>query len=168
MLASEGTSLRARVARSMFWIAWSRGVLQVLALATTLLVARILVPADYGVMALAGFWIGMAGMLAEMGLGSAIIQFHDLDKREIDTCFWITMTLAIGCCAALSLGAPAIARWFAVPRLADVLPLLSLVMPLTACRVVSDSLLRKRLALDRVSQEEVIGAVVTLPITIGC
>jgi PST family polysaccharide transporter len=39
---------------------------------------------------------------------------------------------------------------------------------LTACRVVSDSLLRKRLALDRVSQAEVIGAVVTLPITIGC
>jgi len=45
---------------------------------------------------------------------------------------------------------------------------LSLVLPLTACRVVSDSLLRKRLALDRVSQAEVIGAVVTLPITIGC
>jgi PST family polysaccharide transporter len=39
---------------------------------------------------------------------------------------------------------------------------------LTACRVVSDSLLRKRLALDRVSQAEVIGAAVTLPVTIGC
>lgn len=156
------------MAHSMFWITWSRGVLQLLTFATTLLVARILVPADYGVMALAGFWTGTAGMLAEMGLGSAIIQFRDLDRRDVDTCFWITMTLAIVCCAVLSLGAPLIAWWFAVPRLADVLPVLSLVLPLTACRVVSDALLRKELALDRVSQAEVIGAVVTLPVTVGC
>jgi O-antigen/teichoic acid export membrane protein len=168
MLAQEPFSLRARVARSMFWIAWSRGALQLLTFATTLFIARILVPADYGVMALATSFTAHAGMLAEMGLGSAIIQFRDLNRRELDTCFWITMTLAMVCFAALFLGAPAIARWLAVPTLADVLPVLSLVLPLTACRVVSDSLLRKRLALDRVSQAEVIGAVVTLPTTIGC
>jgi teichuronic acid exporter len=166
--AQERFSLRARVARSMFWIAWSRGVLQLLTFATTLFIARILVPADYGVMALATSFTGHAGMLAEMGLGSAIIQFRDLNRRELDTCFWITMTLAMALFAALLLGTPAIARWLAVPTLADVLPVLSLVVPLTACRVVSDSLLRKRLALDRVSQAEVIGAVVTLPVTIGC
>jgi O-antigen/teichoic acid export membrane protein len=152
----------------MFWIAWSRGALQLLTFATTLFVARILVPADYGVMALATSFTAHAGMLAEMGLGSAIIQFRDLNRRELDTCFWITMTLAMVCCSVLFLGAPAIARWLAAPTLADVLPVLSLVLPLTACRVVSDSLLRKRLALDRVSQAEVIGAVVTLPIMIGC
>ena len=133
------------MARSMFWIAWSRGALQLLTFATTLFVARILVPADYGVMALATSFTAHAGMLAEMGLGSAIIQFRDLNRRELDTCFWITMTLAMVCFAVLFLGAPAIARWLAVPTLADVLPVLSLVLPLTACRVVSDSLLRKRL-----------------------
>jgi hypothetical protein len=82
-----------------------------------------------------------------MGLGSAIIQFRDLNLRELDICFWITMTLALVFFAALFLGAQAIARWLAVPMLADVLPVLSLVLPLTACPVVSDSLLRKRLAL---------------------
>jgi O-antigen/teichoic acid export membrane protein len=168
LVAHENFPLKARVARSMFWIAWSRGVLQVLTFATTLLVARILVPADFGLMALATAFTAHADMLAEMGLGSAIIQFRDLDRRELDTCFWMTMTLAIVFSAALSLGSPAVARWFAVPRLADLLPILSLVLPLTAFRVVSDSLLRKRLAMDRVSQAEIIGAVVTVPLTIGC
>jgi O-antigen/teichoic acid export membrane protein len=168
MLASEGLSVRTRIAQSVFWLAWSRGALQVLSFATTLIVARILVPADYGVMALAGVWTGSVAILAEMGLGGAIIQFRDLDRAEIDTCFWITMSLAIIGFAGLVLGAPAIARWFDVPRLADVLPVLALVLPLTACRVVSDSLLRKRLALDRVSQAEVIGGLVTLPVTLGC
>ena len=121
MLASEGLSFRTRIARSIFWLAWSRGVLQVLSFATTLLVARMLVPADYGVMAVAGILTGSVAILVEMGLGAAIIQFRDLDKREIDTCFWITMILAIVGWAALSLGASSLARWFEVPRLADVL-----------------------------------------------
>jgi teichuronic acid exporter len=163
-----GLSLRARVARSMFWIAWSRGVVQVLSFATTLLVARILMPGDYGVMALASVWTESVGMVAEMGLGAAIIQFRDLDRREIDTCFWITMTLATAGWAVLFLSAPMIADWFGVQRLAQVLPVLALVLPLTSCRVVSDSLLRKRLALDRVSQAEVLGGLVALPVMIGC
>jgi O-antigen/teichoic acid export membrane protein len=74
--------MRERIARSIFWLTWSRGVLQLLAFATTVLVARILEPADYGVMALAAVWIGTAAMLAEMGLASAIVQFRGLDKRE--------------------------------------------------------------------------------------
>ena len=160
----EGLSLKVRVARSMFWITWSRGVLQLLSLVTTLVVARILVPADYGVMALASIWVTSAGLLADMGLGAAIIQFRDLERREIDTCFWITMSLAVVSYAVLSLAAPIIALWFDSPPLAGVLPVVALVLPLTACRVVSDSLLRKRLALDRVAQAEVIGSLVTLPV----
>ena len=67
-------SLRDRIARSIFWLTWSRGVLQLLSFATTLLVAGILEPADYGVMALAAVSIGTEGMLAEMGLGLSICR----------------------------------------------------------------------------------------------
>jgi O-antigen/teichoic acid export membrane protein len=168
MTKSGGFSLRTRVARSIFWLAWSRGVVQLFSFATTVLVARILVPADYGIMALASMFIGTAGVLAEMGLGGAIVQFRDLDRRELDTCFWIIVTLSAIAYAVLALGAPAIADWFAVPRLADVLPVLGLGLPLNACTVVSSSLLRKRLALDQVSQAEIIGALVTLPVVLSC
>jgi O-antigen/teichoic acid export membrane protein len=78
------------------------------------------------------------------------------------------MTLATIAYAILALGAPVIADWFAVPRLADVLPYLALALPLTACSTVSDSLLRKRLALNRVSQAEIIRGLVTLPVMLFC
>jgi O-antigen/teichoic acid export membrane protein len=167
-LDKGGTSLRARVARSIFWLAWSRGVLQLFSFATTVLIARILVPADYGVMALASAFIGTANMLAEMGIGRAIIQFRDLDRRELDTCFWLTMVLAIIGFVILSLGASTIGDWFAEPRLAEVLPVLALSLPLTACAVVSDGLLRRQLALDRVSQAELIGGTAALPVMLCC
>src|SRR5215470_5046012 len=110
MLSPEDLPLKARVARSIFWIVWSRGAVQVLSFATTLLVARLLQPSDYGVMAIATIFTAMTGMLAEMGLGAAIIQFRDLDRRELNTCFWITMTLAAAACAVLGLAASMIAR----------------------------------------------------------
>jgi teichuronic acid exporter len=161
--------LRTRVARSVFWLAWSRVVLQLLSTATTMVIARFfLEPADYGVMALASIFISTAGILAEMGLVGAIVQFRDLESRELNTCFWIIMTLTIIASAILALGAPMIAEWFAVQRLAGVLPVLTLALPVIACSMVSDSLLRKRLALDRVSQAEIISGVITLPVTLYC
>jgi O-antigen/teichoic acid export membrane protein len=108
MFSSAGVSFRTRIARSIFWLARSRGVLQVLSFATTLIIASILVPDDYGVMALAGVWTGSIVMLAEMGLGAGIIQFRDLDRREIDTGLWIAMTLAIVGCSILLISAPVI------------------------------------------------------------
>jgi len=165
---SDEQPLRTRVARSIFWVAWSRGVVQLLSFATTVLVARILVPADYGVMALAGVFIATSSVLTEMGLGTAIVQFRDLESRELNTCFWITMTLAAIAYAVLALGSPVIADWFEVPRLAEVLPVLALALPVTACSIVSDSLLRKRLALNRVSQAEIISSVITLPVMLYC
>jgi O-antigen/teichoic acid export membrane protein len=156
------------VARSIFWLAWSRGGVQLLSFATTVLVARLLVPGDYGVMALASMFIATASMLAEMGFGTAIVQFRDLERRELNTCFWIMMTLATIAYAVLALGASMIAEWFAVEQLAEVLPVLALALPVSACTIVSDAMLRKRLALDRVSQAEIIRGVVTLPVMYYC
>jgi O-antigen/teichoic acid export membrane protein len=119
-------------------------------------------------MAIASIFTATTGMLAEMGLGAAIIQFRDLDRGELNTCFWITMTLASAAYAALFFASPTIADWFAVPRLAELLPVVALVLPITACSVVSDGLLRKRLALHRVSQAEIIAWLITMPVLLGC
>jgi O-antigen/teichoic acid export membrane protein len=168
MAPSEPPPLRARLARSIFWIVWSRGVIQLLAFGTTLLVARILEPKDYSEMAIASVFTATMGMLVEMELGAAIIQFRDLDNRELNTCFWITMILATCAYAGLFLASSAVAHWFSLPRLAELLPALALTLPISACSVVSDGLLRKRLALDRISQAQIFAGLVTLPVTLGC
>ena len=159
--------MKDRIARSVFWIVWSRGGIQVLSFLSTLLVARLLNPSDYGLMALAGIWTGTIAMLAELGLGAAIIQFRDLEDRDLNSCFWLTMGVASGGYIALYVAAPAIAVWFARPMLSDVLRVVGLTLPLTAIRIVPDSLLRKRLALDKVSKAEIVSVVVTIPVVLG-
>lgn len=60
----EGNSVKDQIARSLFWFIWSRGAIQILSFLSTILVARMLNPADYGLMALTTFWIYTLSMFA--------------------------------------------------------------------------------------------------------
>lgn len=159
--------MKDRIARSVFWIVWSRGVVQVLSFLSALAVARLLSPADYGLMALAGMWTFVTSALAELGLGAAVVQFPDLEECELNTCFWLIMSMAGTGYLALYASAPALGAWFANPMLSDVLRVVGLSLPLVAVRTIPDSLLRKRLHLDKVSQAEMASVMVTIPVVLG-
>jgi O-antigen/teichoic acid export membrane protein len=159
--------MKDRIAKSLFWVVWSRGVVQLVSFLSTLAVARLLNPSDYGLMALASVWTYAVALMAELGLGAAVVQFPELEDRELNTCFWLAMgTTGIGY-LALYASAPAIATWFAIPMLSRVLRVAGLSLPMVAVRIVPDSLLRKRLELDKVSQAEVASMVATMPVVLG-
>ena len=134
---------------------------------STLVVVRLLSPADYGLMAMAGIWTGIISLLSEMGIGAAIVQFQELDDGELNSCFWMTVSLAVLGYLALYLAAPSIEAWFSTPMLADVLRVVALTLPLIAIRVVPDSLLRKQLAFDRLSQADIVSTLITIPVVLG-
>jgi teichuronic acid exporter len=159
--------MKERIAKSLFWLVWSRGLLQVVSFCSGLVVARLLKPDDYGLMALAGTWIAIASLIAELGLGAAIIQFPHLEDGEINACFWLTLATAWAAYGALFALAPGISAWFASARLCAVLRIAGLTLPLTAIRTVPEGLLRKRLELDKVSKTEVAALLGTIPVTLG-
>jgi len=159
--------MRERLAKSVFWLVWSRGVVQALSFASTIAVARLLSPSDYGLMALVSIWTGTLDLLSELGLGAAIIQFRNLDDRNLNTCFWLTMGAAGLGTVFLYGAAPMIALWFATPPLTGLLQVVCFLLPLTAVRVVPDSLLRKRLELDKISQAQILGSLVTIPVVLS-
>jgi O-antigen/teichoic acid export membrane protein len=155
--------MKDRIAKSVFWIVWSKGGVQGIGLLSTLFIARLLTPADYGLVSLAAIWIYPIAMLAEMGLGAAIVQFRDITDKELNGCFWLINSIALFGYFVLYVSAPVIAQWFEAPMLSPVLRVNGILLPLTAIRVVPDSLLRKNLALDKISKAEIVGAVLTIP-----
>lgn len=159
--------MKDQIAKSIFWIVWSRGVVQVLSFLSTLIVARLLSPADYGLMALAVIWTSVISLIAELGLGAAVVQFRDLEESELNTCFWLIVGIgAIGYFTLYASG-PTLAAWFTSPILSDVLRMVGLSLPLIAIRTIPDSLLRKRLQLDKVSKAEIASTTVTTPVVLG-
>jgi O-antigen/teichoic acid export membrane protein len=155
------------VARSIVWISASRGISQLVSLAVTLYVARLLDPADYGLVAMAGIWTATLTLAAGFGLGTALIQFPDLEQSEINACFWLTFALSVAACLLLIGVAPSIALWFGSPPVTDVLRVLALSLPLTVLRLVPDSLMRKQLAFDKLCKTEIVATAVALPVTLA-
>jgi O-antigen/teichoic acid export membrane protein len=159
--------MKAQIATSVFWMAWLRGIVQAASLVSTLVVARLLTPADYGLIALAGIWVNTLALVTELGVGAVIVQFPDLEERELNACFALSMGAAGLGYVALYASAPALAAWFATPALSDVLRVAGLSVPLGMARIVPDGLLRKRLELDKVAQAEVGAALVGIPVVLG-
>ena len=155
--------MKERISKSIFWIVWSRLGLQGLAFLSSLAVVRILSPADYGLMALAGVWIYIFSLVVEVDLGSAIIQFPDLDDTELNACFWLTTCLTFLGCAFLIFASSWIADWFSSPKLGDILPIVALTLPIAGAKVVPYGLLKKALEFDKVAKAEIAASLISIP-----
>jgi O-antigen/teichoic acid export membrane protein len=156
-----------RIARSVYWIVWSRGVVQALSFGATLIIVRLLEPSDFGLMALVNIWTATLLLITELGLGGALVQFPNLDQRDLNGCFYLMLGMACTAYALLFIGAPFIATWFDTPQVVAVLRVAGLLLPLEAASIVPDALLRKRLAFDKVTRAEIVAAVVSVAITLG-
>ena len=80
--ASSSRELDRSLVHGMAWTGIMKWSGQVLTWVATILVARMLTPADYGIMAMATAFIGIVGMISEFGVGSAVLNFRDLGSRQ--------------------------------------------------------------------------------------
>lgn len=83
--------------------------------------ARLLTPTDYGVMALALIAIAFADQLTNLNLGDALIRAPVVTERDFDTVFTLSLIRGVAAGAAIFASAGLIAGWMAEPALEDVL-----------------------------------------------
>ncbi len=107
--------------------------------------ARILPPADFGVVALALAVIGLAGAVSDLGLEAAVIQRRDLSERHLRTAFTASVLLGLVLSGTLVLLAPLSGALLRAPVLPDVLRALALLFVVGALGGTSRALLRRRL-----------------------
>jgi O-antigen/teichoic acid export membrane protein len=119
------------------------------------LLARLLPPEDFGLVALALIVTGFTAIVADLGLATAIVRIRPLTDRHLRVA--LTASLLFGLTAALvvSATAPAIGSWIEVAELPPVLRLASLAFVLHACGATARALLRRRLDFRRLFHVEV-------------
>jgi O-antigen/teichoic acid export membrane protein len=127
------------------WLAFFKFISQVFSWTTTILVARMLVPSDYGLMELAAIIVGYAMMFSDLGLGEAIIQRKSSNKNELSSVFWLALGFGIFL-AILSFILSYVTAWtFNEPRVVPLTKALGLVFILQGATNVPLNLLRKNL-----------------------
>lgn len=143
-------------------------VVQGISLVSTLTVARLLTPDNYGVMALSAFWTSSLLTVSELGAGAAVIQFQNLKKQELNILFGFTTCLSLLAYLVLFLLAPFIGDWFASDQLSSVLRVAGLALPIATLRVVPEGLLRKELRFDLIAKTNIVSSSLTIPVVLTC
>ncbi len=129
--------------RGLAWTAVAKGATQLLSWASTLIVARLLTPDDYGLVAMAGVYLGLVALLSEFGLGAAVVIFRDLSGEQVRQLNGLSLlfglsSFLLSCAMAVPLG-----HFFRAPQLPAVVLALSSTFIITAFKIVPHSLLSR-------------------------
>lgn len=137
--------LKQRAFNATLWSGADVLLRQGLQFVIAILLARMLLPSDYGLFGLVLLFSGVASVFADGGFSAALIQKQDTDHIDESTVFWFNgaagMLIALLLCAA----APAIARFYAQPRLVPLTVLMAANVLLGALGAIHATLLTKRL-----------------------
>src|SRR5881628_4052485 len=82
-----------------------------------LILARLLVPHDFGIVALSGLIISILALFKDFGLGAALIQLETDARAAANTAFWATLLMRLVLYGSLVASAPLVAAFFQEPAL---------------------------------------------------
>lgn len=138
------------------WLAAGNGARAVLKLAVLAILGRLLAPADFGLLAAAGVVIWFSLIFSSVGVGPALVQRAEIERRHLATALTSSLLLGVLLAGVIALLAPAIAALFGLERLTPVLRALALVFPIAAVSTVAESLLQRDLRFAAIARSELI------------
>ncbi len=154
-------SLKQQAMKQATWFAFFRLITQGLSWASTVIVARILVPGDYGLMDMATILTGYAMLFSELGLGSAIIQHQNSTHKQHSSLFWFTTGLSVFFMALCFILAYPTAAIFKEPRVIPLTQAVSLIFLFNGLTIVPQNLLRKEIRFKALGIIEMIATLVS-------
>ncbi len=159
---AEGFGRRA--VKGSLWATFDGWATEALSLVVFLVLARLLGPSEFGLIAIALGFTAVAAHLTAYTTGEVLIQKRDLTDADCDAVFWVTLLAAALLALVLALAAPAIGRLFEASELAAVIRWLCVVLVLQAFTTVPLALLTRELRFDVTARRSLVmllgGAVV--------
>ena len=129
----------------MIWSAVNTWTNNVLSLAVVTLLARLVSPNEFGVVALAGIYIAFGQVFISDTVSEALVQRHLLDPAHLDAAFWVMALLGVVATVAGVAGAPLLGAIFSEPAVVPILQIISLRLLFDSLMTVPTALLLRRL-----------------------
>lgn len=113
-------SLLRSIAAGAAWTTGAQWFVQISQFAVSVVLARLLLPSDYGLVGMALALTGFVALFGNLGLGAALIQKKEIDDEYVSTAFWTTFAAGIVLLGIVYLAAPLAADFYNDSRVADV------------------------------------------------
>lgn len=132
-----------------------------------LLLARLLMPDDYGVVALVTVFIVICDVFVIYGFGNALVANKHSDHLDFSTCFWFNFSLGLLLYAGVFFAAPFVASFYGNPLLVPLVRVMALRIPLASVNTIQHAYVQKNMWFRKFFQATLIGTVVSGIIAVG-
>lgn len=117
-----------KVLTSLFWKLLERGGMQGIQFIVMIVLARILLPEDFGLIILVTVFISIAGIITQGGFNQALIQKKKIDEVDLSSVFYLNLVITALLYVVLFFSAPYIASFFEQPQLKNILRILAITL----------------------------------------
>ena len=129
----------------MLWNAVQRFGTMTISFISNLVLARLLLPDDFGCIGMLAIFISLSEVFIDGGFGAALIQKKDASQVDFSTIFYWNLFVAVILFLVLYLCSPYVAEYYHMPLLKDVLRAISVVLIINGFSVIQTSILTKNL-----------------------
>ena len=144
-------SLGHKVINGTIWATIDRIGTMALQFIVNLILARLLMPEDFGYIGMLAIFISVSQTLVDGGFGSALIQKKEPTQTDYSTIFYWNLIFSVILYAILYISAPYVAYFFKLPLLGKILRVLGLTLIVNSFIIVQNNRLRKQLAFRRIA-----------------
>lgn len=143
MIEGDNKNTKEKVINSLFWKLMERGGVQGIQFIVQIVLARILSPNDYGIIALLTIFIALANVFIQSGFNTALIQNKDVKEEDFSSVLYISLVVATILYIVLFFASPFIADFYKIEELKQVLRVLSIILFFGAFNSIQNAIIAR-------------------------
>jgi PST family polysaccharide transporter len=133
---------------------------------STAVLARLLTPADFGLIAMVAAFTGFVALFRDLGLSTATVQRVEITHDQVSTLFWINVAMSVVLMLIAAALAPAIAWFYGEPRLTWIMIAIAGTFPFGGLSAQHTALMRRQMRFTALATVEVVSLVVGIAVAV--
>jgi PST family polysaccharide transporter len=152
----DSSSVREELRHGALWSTISRFATRFILFGTTIVLARVLSPSDFGVVALGMVIWSLAGLFADLGVSASLIQAKEHIEEQANASFWLNLFIGAGLTLLTFVTAPLVGRFYDNGLVVPILRVQGLSFFLNGFATVQSVLLTKKMDFQKLAQVEIV------------
>lgn len=160
-MQEEYENLKEKTISGLFWRFGERITAQGISFIVSIVLARILLPEQYGIVAIVTIFINLANVFVTSGLGTSLVQKKEADELDFSTMFWASIGLSLILYLIIFTISPIIAKIYNNELLTTVIRVMGLKIPLAAINSIQQAYVQRKMIFKKFFFSTIIGTIIS-------
>ena len=157
----ENSKEKSKILSALFWKLMERGGTQGIQFIVQIILARLLSPEEYGIIAIVMVFVLLANVFVESGFNTALIQKKDVDEVDFSSVLYLSIGAATILYIIIFFTAPSVANFYNQPILVQVLRVLSITLFIGAFNSIQNAFVARNMLFKKLFASSLVAVVIS-------